>query len=102
MKKNVTREFNRLYGNLVELHNRVYDDSFEYPRVLCAKWFVDTLATVVGNEDFSNMLTEQQISDIMRMSQDFLKSNFLDKNFKRSLRLSLKELNNVKTNTLGL
>ncbi len=75
--KSVIREFNRLNGNLNELHRRIFATDKEYPKALCAEWFISDLTTIVENEMFSIRLTDEDISKIVIMANDLLRTTIL-------------------------
>ena len=90
------REFNRLYGNLNELHRRVFDEEKEYPRVLCAKWFVRELMTILNTDDLRQMLTQEQVDNIIENSISLLRARIFDNEYKQAIVLGIKELRKFK------
>lgn len=91
------REFNRLYGNLNELHRRVFDKENGYPQTLCAKWFVRELMGIINKEDFSQRLNQEQIDLILDKSVSLLRAKILDSEYKQALVFEVKELRKLKS-----
>ena len=94
--ENSTREFNRLIGNLIELHRRVFDADKEYPRNICANWFVEHLIELMQNSDFKSRLTAEQVNKILNISIDLLRTKLLDTEYNDYLIDNVRELRNMK------
>jgi hypothetical protein len=92
INKENTREFNRLYNNLKELFRRIHDDKHNYPKDICADWFVNGLDELLQNESFKERLTTEQIGNIIFMGMNITKTDLLDNENKRYLRSLIKGL----------
>ena len=98
--KGITREFNRLYGNLAELFRRIYDDEKDYPRETCARWFVNELNVLMSDDKLKSRLNEQYINHILEMGVNLRRTKLIDNEFKKELTSYIKELKNIKKNIL--
>ena len=89
------REYNRLYGNLVELFRRVYAEE-SYPKETCAKWFVAELDELMSKDDLKNQLNEDHINHILEMGVNLRRTDFISNEYKKILTDNMKELKNTK------
>ena len=96
-KKGLVQEFNRLYSNIIELHRRVFSET-NYPRRACAVRFLGELQDLLIEEDFVNILSEDQINEIGAMAIDVHKTNLITNREDKQLLSSLiRELKVLKT-----
>ncbi len=93
-----SKEFNRLYGNLKELFRRIHDQENNYPKRICANWFVNTLAEIIEKPQLRVFLTHEQVSSIAFMSMNLGKTEFLNDEDKNVLQSLLKDLKVAETN----
>ena len=96
------REFNRQYGNLVELHRRVFDTTRDYPRDICIIWYINGMAQISSHNNLKCFLTKAQIDNIITMSKHLIKSGYTSKDNKRDLALLIGEYEQINVNTLGI
>ena len=92
------REFNRLYGNLIELCIRIYDEEGKYPKTTCAIWFVDELGTIMTNDNLKALLQDSTVVLILEMCSNIRKSQYLDNSNKKLLSGYINELKTIKSN----
>ena len=95
-QKNLNREFNRLYGNLDELHRRVFSDDYRYPKELCAEWFVSTLSEIVSVEGLNVRLNDDQVEHVLTLSKQIIRTKYLVNNDKSVLANLIRTLNATK------
>ena len=94
-QKGITREFNRVYGNLKEVFRRVYDKSYVDYHEMCASWFVNELKTLLEDENLRERLTNDQIGTIVFMGMNLSKTKLLDDEEKRCIRGLIKDLKDM-------
>ncbi|MFQ6724577.1 MAG: hypothetical protein ACLRFE_04535 [Clostridia bacterium] len=97
----IKREFNRQYGNLVELHRRAFDCTKNYPRQLCAMWFMHGVQVIIDDASMRELLTDEKIDNINVMSRDFRRASFTSVEEKKVISELLKELEDVKSSLTG-
>lgn len=99
-QQNFNKEFNRLYANLKELFRRIHDQENNYPKRICANWFVSTLEEIVQNPKLSAFLTHEQVGSIAFMAVNLAKTELLNEENKNSLQELLQTLKTSES-TLG-
>ena len=95
MQNRNTKEFKRLYGNLNELFRRIHDDKQNYPKDICARWFVSELDVLLKDYRLKERLTSDQIGNIIFMGMKLSKTDLIDDETKRYLRSLVKELRDM-------
>lgn len=91
-EKTTKRELDRIYKNLQELCNRMFNEDFSYVVKVCANWFVDNMIDLMSQQSLKDMLTQEQIAHIAEMCCNVRKSEYLDKASKKLLTDYTKEL----------
>ena len=97
IQKGNVREFNRLYGNLIEVCNRVFGDN-DYPKEACANWFVNDLQTLLGNAQLKSLLREEQMILILEMATNLRTTTYLASSNKKVLTQLIKEVASLRDN----
>ena len=97
-QQDFNKEFNRLYGNLKELFRRIHDQENNYPKRICANWFVNTLAEIMQNPEVKVYLTHEQVNSIAFMALNLVKTEFLNEEDKETLQSLLQNLKNAENN----
>ena len=95
MQNRNAKEFKRLYGNLNELFRRVHDDKQNYPKDICARWFVSELDALLKDCGLKERLTSDQIGNIIFMGMKLSKTDLIDDETKRYLRQFIKGLKDM-------
>lgn len=91
------REFNRLYKNLQEVCNRIYDDENNYPKKACADWFLNDLQTLIGDSDLITLLDIDKINLILEMSANIRRNDYLHNQSKNRITALMRELKTIRT-----
>ena len=90
------KRFNLIYNNLNELFGRIYDINDAYPNRTCAIWFVDELNKLLSDSVLRSMLKVEQIDNIFEKGSNLLRTNLLEGNVKKELKILLKNLEEAK------
>ena len=97
--KGIKKEFNREYGNLVELHRRIFDKTKTYPINVCIDWFIDGAKRLMEKEDFQIFLNENIINSLINMGKEILRVDRVDNDVKKELSLVIKNLQVIQNST---
>lgn len=92
------REFNRLYNNLQELCNRIFDDENNYPQQACADWFIDSLQELLKDGEYVSLLELDKINFILEMSYNIRKRKDVTTQNKQNLTILMRELKVIRVN----
>ena len=91
-----SKEFNRLKGNLLELHRRIFDTTKDYPIAICAEWYVSHLDKIMSNREYKSRLTQSEIKLFIDYSIDMLRTKKLNNEDKQLLIKNIRELRKIK------
>ncbi len=97
----ITKEFNRLYGNIIEVYRRIGDVDKDYPVNTCAWWFVNDLKTLMEDDRLKSKLNDEQISQILVRGRELIKTSLIDNSTKKVLSVLLKELKQMQYEMVG-